>query len=146
MITHVDFRELLLLLEKHRVDYMVVGAYALGVHGFPRFTKDLDIFYRLTADNVTKLTSALVEHGFTRKAIEATDLSKSGDLVTFGVPPVRVDLLNTISGVSFEEAAPNVIRVNIEGVAARFIGKDDLIKNKLSTNRAKDRIDIENLP
>ncbi len=145
MIIQSDFKELLQLLEKHNVEYMIVGGYAVAFHGYPRLTKDLDIFYRLTEMNVENLTSALVEFGFSIEAVQASKLSDPGDLVAFGLPPVRVDLMNSITGVTFEEAAANLIRKTFDDMTARFIGREDLIRNKQATTRLQDKLDVEKL-
>jgi len=145
MIIHADFRELLQLFENHNVDYMIVGGYAVAFHGYPRFTKDLDIFYRISNDNIARLSAALVEFGFTPQDIESAKLSEPGDLVAFGFPPARVDLLNQIDGVTFNDAESSVVMTEIDGLKVRFIGRDHLLQNKMSTSHLQDKLDVEKL-
>lgn len=144
MNTQPDFEEFLSLLEKHNVDYMIVGGYAVAFHGYPRFTHDLDIFYDLTPENVARLRAAVLEFGFQEDQIgDDTFVPKS--MATFGVPPLRVDLLNDIDGVTFAEARQRVVTAKYGRANAKFIGRDDLLRNKRATNRGKDRADLEEL-
>ncbi|GMW01900.1 MAG: hypothetical protein AMXMBFR84_30360 [Candidatus Hydrogenedentota bacterium] len=144
MNTHPDFRELLRLLEENNVDYMIVGGYAVAFHGYPRLTKDIDLFFDRTPENVALLRKALIAFGFESKDLpEEAFFTKN--LLTFGVPPLRVDLLNEIDGVTFMEARPNIVRGHYGDVSARFIGKTELVKNKRSTNRPQDKYDLEEL-
>lgn len=145
MNTHPDFEELLRLLEEKNVDYMIVGGYAVAYHGHPRFTKDLDLFFRVTDENVCRLRSALVEFGFTDEDVPAELFAAKGNVVTFGVIPTRVDLVNDIDGVTFDEVWPRIVRGTYGNVQTKFIGRDDLIKNKEATSRARDKGDAEEL-
>ena len=140
-----DFKELLALLEKHSVDYMIVGGYAVAFHGFPRFTKDIDIFYGSTKNNIEKLINALEEFGFPRTELKKELFTTKENIVTFGVVPVRVDFVNAIDGVDFTKAKVRRVRGRYGDVDVFFIGKDDLIKNKMSTPRSKDKVDAEEL-
>lgn len=140
-----DFKELLALLEKHRVEYMIVGGYAVAFHGYPRYTKDLDIFFRSSRDNVGRIIEALCEFGFPREQLPPDSFVQEGNIVTFGVAPLRVDLLNRIDGVSYDEAEPRVSRGRYGGLEVCFIGKQDLLKNKTSTPRLQDKADAEKL-
>ncbi len=145
MNTQPDFEEFLSLLRKHSVEYMLVGGYAVAFHGYPRFTKDLDIFYRNQAENAARLRAALVAFGFSQDDVSRLNLEKEGEITRFGVAPVMIDLINKIDGVTYEEAAPHVVD-GIYGVTpAYFIGKDHLLKNKRSTPRMKDKADVEEL-
>lgn len=145
MTTHADFEELLKLLEDHQVDYMIVGGYAVAWHGYPRFTKDLDIFYRRTKGNVHRLKKALVGFGFSEADLPDKSFEESGNMVTFGVEPSRVDLLNTIDGVEYDDAKENIQRGRYGDIEVNFIGVRDLLKNKESTRRTRDKADIEEL-
>ncbi|MCK4981793.1 MAG: nucleotidyltransferase [Victivallaceae bacterium] len=140
-----DFKELLALLEENGVDYMIVGGYAVAFHGFPRFTKDIDIFFNAYPDNIEKVVKALEGFGFSRKELDKALFSANGNIVTFGVAPVRVDFLNQIDGVEFTEAKKNLIRGKYGNIEVSFIGKSDLIKNKKSTSSSKDKADVEEL-
>lgn len=145
MNIHPDFEELLQLLEEHGVEYMIVGGYAVAYHGYPRFTKDIDVFFRLTGENAQRLRHALVAFGFREEDLPVEAFTTAGNVLTFGVVPTRVDLINTIDGVTYDEACHNVVRGRYGNVEVPFIGLADLIKNKQATPRAKDKGDIEEL-
>ncbi|MEI6055086.1 MAG: nucleotidyltransferase [Lentisphaerota bacterium] len=140
-----DFKELLKLLEKHSVDYLIVGGYAVAFHGYPRFTKDIDIFFGSSDVNVQKIIKALIEFGFNEKDLNKELFTTKGNVLTFGVEPIRVDFINEIDGVIFEEAIPNKVRGKYGNITVSFLGKEDLIKNKLSTKRLRDKADVEEL-
>ena len=145
MNTQPDFEELLRLLEEHRVDYMIVGGYAVAYHGYPRFTKDIDIFYDGSSLNIQRLRCALTDFGFGENDVPADLFATKGEIVTFGVVPVRVDLLNDIDGVIFADARTRAVRGAYGRTEVTFISRDDLVRNKLSTERAKDKADVEEL-
>lgn len=140
-----DFKELLTLLEKHNVDYMIVGGYAVAFHGHPRFTKDIDIFFSSTRENIDKIIAALVEFGFPQTDLNPDIFLSEGNMITFGVAPVRVDFLNQIDGVNYDHARPKCIRGRYSDIEVTFIGREDLLKNKRSTERTKDKADVEEL-
>ena len=145
MNTHADFEELFRLLEEHGVDYMIVGGYAVAYHGHPRFTKDVDIFFHSTDENAARLRGALEAFGFREEDLPCEAFTTAGNILTFGVVPARVDLVNDIDGVTYEEARPNVVRGTYGGVEVTFIGFEDLIRNKKATGRTRDRADVEEL-
>lgn len=145
MNTHPDFKELFQSLENHHVDYIVIGGYALAFHGYPRLTQDIDIFFDASPANVTRLRAALVDFGFTEQDLPEEAFTTRGNVLTFGVAPTRVDLLNEIDGLDYAEARPNIVRGPYGDVQINFIGRDDLIKNKLATPRAQDKVDVQNL-
>jgi hypothetical protein len=140
-----DFEELLRLLEEHKIEYLIIGGYAVAFHGYPRFTKDIDIFYNITPANIRKLQKGLLEFGFTSKDIPVEIFNIKGNIITFGIEPVRVDIVNEISGVEFKEAWKKKVRGKYGNVEVNFIGKTDLIKNKNSTSRLQDKADAEKL-
>lgn len=145
MNTHPDFEELLRLLEEHAVDYMIVGGYAVAWHGYPRFTKDLDLFFLSSPENIRRLRHALVAFGFAEEDLPEEAFLTPGNVLTFGVAPSRVDLINQIDGLDFNEARPNIVRGRYGNTSANFIGFDDLIRNKRATPRSKDKVDVEEL-
>jgi hypothetical protein len=145
MNIHPDFEELLRLLEEREIEYMIVGGYAVAYHGHPRFTKDIDLFFRLTEANVLRLRQALVAFGFREEDLPLDAFTTVGNVLTFGTVPARVDLLNQIDGVTYDEACPNVVRGKYGDVDVTFIGLTDLVKNKKATPRAKDKGDVEEL-
>lgn len=140
-----DFEDFLRLLESRDVDYMIVGGYAVAFHGYPRFTKDIDIFFDMSPSNTRRLRQVIVEFGFTEESIPAEGLETPGNILAIGVPPVRIDLLNEISGVPFAQAKGGTVRGRYGTVDVTFIGLGDLLRNKRSSSRAKDRADLEEL-
>lgn len=145
MDTHPDFEGFLSLLQKHRVDYLLVGGYAVAYHGHPRFTKDLDIFYGNQPENIVRLQKALIEFGFEPQDIASLAFERTGEIIRFGLAPVMIDLLNHIDGVAFEDAFPRRVTGIYGTTETLFISKQDLIKNKQSTHRLKDKADAEEL-
>lgn len=140
-----DFSEFLQLLGKYDVDYMVIGGYAVAVHGYPRFTKDLDVFYSNDAENTKRLKQALLEFGFPPDHLKDELFLEDGTVIQFGAPPCQIDLLNQISGVSFAEARGHTVVTRYGEVEIRVIGKQQLLINKTSTDRLKDKADAEEI-
>jgi len=145
MNIHPDFEELFRLLEEHRVEYMIVGGYAVAFHGFPRFTNDIDIFFNSSVENVTRLREALISFGFIEKDLPEEAFTKKGNILTFGVAPSRVDLFNDIDGVTFSDAKTKSVRGTYGRIQVTFIGFEDLIRNKKATPRPKDKLDVDAL-
>ena len=145
MNTQPDFEDFLRLLEVHRVDYMIVGGYAVAYHGFPRFTKDIDVFFCDASDNLVRLQAALVDFGFQPATVPIETLGKHDTVLAVGIEPVRIDLLNRIDGVTFKDARANVVRGRYGNVEVTFIGKEDLLRNKRASGRHRDLGDIEEL-
>jgi predicted nucleotidyltransferase len=145
MNTQSDFEELLKLLEENNVAYMIVGGYAVAFHGYPRFTKDIDIFFQHTPNNIKKLKLALYTFGFDKKALPDHIFIEKGNIIKFGIEPVRIDLLNEIDGVLFENIESKTERGRYGEVTVTFIGKEDLIANKKASGRTQDLADLEKL-
>lgn len=145
MNIHPDFKELLRLLEEHRFDYMIVGGYAVAYHGYPRFTNDIDIFFVPTDENVERLRTALIAFAFDEESLPHEAFTTEGNVLTFGAAPSRVNMLNSIDGVRYEEAQPNAVRGYYDDIQVTFIGLEDLLKNKRATSRTKDKADAEEL-
>jgi len=145
MNTHPDFQDFLKLLNDHRVEYMVVGGYAVAFHGYPRFTKDIDIFYRPSAENAERLRAALLGFGFRSETISIEMLLAGNRITSLGREPLRIDLLNAIDGVTFEECLSGVVAGTYGDVPIPFIGLDALLANKRASNRPQDRVDVERL-
>ena len=120
------FKELLELFNSHQVEYILVGAYALAFHGAPRFTGDLDIFVKPDAPNSTRVMAALSDFGFGSIGLSIEDFVKADQVTQLGVPPVRIDLITGISGVSWDRAAAGSMAANLDGIPVRFIGRADL--------------------
>jgi hypothetical protein len=140
-----DFEELLRLLEENEVEYLVVGGYAVAFHGFPRFTKDIDVFFKASEENIAALRRALREFGFPDEEIPAELFKEKGNIIAFGVEPSRVDMMNEIDGVDFDTAWMNRRRGAFGKVEVNFIGRLELIRNKKSTSRLQDKADAEKL-
>jgi hypothetical protein len=140
-----DFEELLRLLEKHKVEYLIVGGYAVAFHGYPRFTKDIDIFFENSESNVTQIQKALLEFGFAEQELKKELFLTKGNIIAFGVEPVRVDLINKIDGLTYGDVKAKKVRGKYGAIEVYFIGKQDLIVNKSSTTRLKDKADAEEL-
>ncbi len=143
METQPDFRELLALFNVHRVEYLIVGGYALAFYGAPRFTGDLDIFVNSDAANAQRLLTALEAFGFTSVGLTASDFERSDQVVQLGVPPVRIDLITSITGVSWDEAWAGRVTGRYGDVPVSYIGREQFIVNKRATGRTKDMADLE---
>ena len=124
---------------------MVVGAHAMAAHDRPRATGDIDIWVRPTAENASRVWTALVRFGAPLHDLTHEDLVAPGITFQMGLPPFRIDILTGISGVTFDEAWPNRVTVQRGDLHYAVIGKEDLIRNKLATARPKDLLDVENL-
>lgn len=140
-----DFKELLALFDERKVEYLVVGAYALAHHGAPRFTGDLDLLVKPDAENALRVLEALDAFGFGSVDITVDDLTSQDSVVQLGYPPVRIDLMTSISGVSWEEAESGAEMSSFGGQRTRYLGRAELIRNKRSSGRAKDAADLEAL-
>ena len=140
-----DFIELLRAFAAADVRFLVVGAYALGLHGRPRATGDLDVWVDATPENARRVMHALAEFGAPLHDLTPEDLSREGITYQIGLPPLRVDILTTLTGITFSEAWPDRVRKDVGGVETDFIGRAHFIKNKRATGRNKDLGDIEGL-
>jgi hypothetical protein len=140
-----DFKELLELFNKHKVEYLIVGGYALAFHGAPRFTRDIDLLVRPTQENAGRILAALNEFGFGSLDLSEEDFTTPGRVVQLGVAPVRVDIITRVTGVPWEKADAGKAPGFYSDVPVFFIGRDDFIANKRATGRAKDAADIEAL-
>lgn len=140
-----DFKELLELLNGHSVEYLIVGAYALAYHGSPRFTGDIDIFVRPSHDNAAKVISALDHFGFGSLNLTIDDFQKPDSVVQLGVPPVRIDIITSLTGLTWEEADKGKQRGLYGKVPVFFLGREQYIINKRATGRKKDLADLEAL-
>ena len=140
-----DFREFIELLIKNKAEYLIVGGYAVGIHGHPRYTGDLDIWLNPTPRNAEQILKSVNEFGFSSFKLTLEDFTKPGNVIQLGYPPLRIDLLTEIDGVTFEECFSNRKEVVIEDLNVNFIGYNDLLKNKKETGRPRDIDDIDNL-
>lgn len=140
-----DFEELFELLNLNKVRYLLVGGYAYAIYVNPRYTKDIDIFYACKPKNAAKLLTTLQQFGFDSLDIDKKDLLNEGQVIQLGMPPYRIDLINQIDGVSFDEAWPNRETSKYGEQTINVIGKQDLIRNKSATGRDQDKLDVKNL-
>ena len=141
-----DFKEFLRLLNANHVDYLLVGAYAVGLHGYPRATVDLDVWVNPTPVNAPHVIAALREFGFDTPTIEPQLFINPRSIVRFGVPPFRIEIMTAIDGVTYSECWNNRETFDMDGVAVPVISLADLKTNKLAAGRHKDLNDLENLP
>lgn len=140
-----DFRELLELFNKHQVEFMLVGGYALAYHGAPRYTGDMDLFVHISSQNAARIMAALKEFGFGSVGITAEDLQEENMVIQLGVPPVRVDIVTSLTGISWQDAYSNRVQGKYGDVPVSYIGRDQFISNKKATGRKKDLADLEAL-
>jgi len=140
-----DFKEFAALLNARRVEYLIVGGYALAIHGHPRYTGDLDFWIGHDPDNAAKVLDALAAFGFGGLGITLADLSTPGQVIQLGYPPARIDLLTSIDGVEFASAYVARLELAVDGLLLPFIALEDFRKNKLATGRLKDLADLESL-
>ncbi|RDC56581.1 hypothetical protein DU508_13470 [Pedobacter chinensis] len=137
-----DFIDFIELLNKHEADYMVIGAHALAYHGRPRHTGDLDIWINPSDENAERMLKVIGDFGFASLGLKKEDFLNDGYVTQLGYPPLRIDILNAISGVQFEEAFNNRINADVDGLSINFINIDDFIVNKQASGRKKDLGDI----
>jgi hypothetical protein len=140
-----DFLDLLRAFAAAEVRYLLVGAYALAVHGRPRATGDLDVWIEATPDNAPRVMTALDAFGAPLNDVSVDDFSREGLVYQIGLPPVRIDILTQLTGLSFGEAWVNRTTRPFGAIDADFIGLSDFIANKRAVGRAKDLADIEGL-
>lgn len=141
-----DSREFIELLNSNRVRYLVVGGFAVAAHGYARLTEDIDFFIDSSRENAERVVEVLGKFGFGSLNLTVDDFTASGRIIQLGYPPNRIDIITSISGVSFEDAWQGRLEADLDGVPTKFIGKDSLIKNKEATGRKKDRRDVGELP
>jgi predicted nucleotidyltransferase len=138
-----DFLDLLRALSDADARFLVVGAYAVGVHGRPRATKDLDVWVEASADNAPKVVKGLMEFGAPLMGLTEADLSTPGVGLQIGVEPGRIDILTSISGVRFEDAWLRKVQANFaEGLRCNVIGLVELLQNKRAAGRPQDLADV----
>jgi predicted nucleotidyltransferase len=140
-----DFKEFLRLLNSEKIEYLLVGGYAVAHYGYPRPTGDLDIWVAVHPDTAVKLVAVLRAFGFGSAGATPSVFLTPGKVIRMGLPPVRIELLTGISGVVFNEAFARRVSAVIDGVEVSVISRDDLIANKAAAGRAKDLNDLEHL-
>ena len=138
-----DYKEMLQLLLEEQVDFILVGAYALAAHGYPRATGDIDIWVRADEINSINIYRALERFGAPVDQITVNDFANEGIVFQIGVTPRRIDIITHLDGVSFGEADEDKVIVKVEGLKLPILSFDKLIKNKLSTGRERDALDVK---
>ena len=137
-----DLREFVESFNSQKVEYVVVGGYALALHGRPRYTGDLDFLVRASPENAKRIERAIVSFGFASVDVSAADFVREGQIVQLGQPPNRIDILTSLTGVDFDEVWDGRVRATIAGVDVSFIDKKSLIKNKRAVGRPQDLADV----
>ncbi len=145
MVLNQDFREFIQSLNDNQVHYLVVGGYAVALHGHPRYTKDIDIWIEMSPDNAASVVKALKQFGFGSLGLQAADFLVPDQIVQFGNPPSRIEIFNTLPGVDFATCYPLRVQTEIDGVVVNFIDLDSLKRNKRAVGRLQDLADLENL-
>ncbi|MBU2444407.1 MAG: nucleotidyltransferase [Bacteroidetes bacterium] len=140
-----DFKEFIQSLNDNKVKYLVVGGYAVAFHGYPRYTKDLDIWIWINESNIQKLLKAITDFGFEDLNLKAEDFLDRESVVQLGYPPNRIDLIGELIGVDFETCYENMVKITIDNVEMNFIDLENLVKNKKALGRHQDLADLENL-
>ena len=140
-----DFRDLFELFNKHKVKYVIVGGYALAFHGAPRYTGDMDIFVKPDKANAVKILTALNEFGFGSVGLETADFEKTHNVIQLGVAPVRVDLITSLTGLTWDDAFYGCEKEKYGDVPVVFISRKQFILNKRATGRKQDAADLEAL-
>jgi hypothetical protein len=145
MIVEPDFLDFIRLLNKHKVEYLVIGGYAMAAYNNPRFTKDLDIWIKRNDPNADKMLRVIEDFGFGNLKIEKSDFLNPARFIQLGLAPVRIDIATEISGTSFEDAYLSRNEVEVGNIMVPVIGIDEFIKNKLASARKQDIADAERL-
>jgi hypothetical protein len=140
-----DFKEFLKLLNVHKVRYLLIGGYAVNYHGYVRATADMDIFVKPDKRNAERLVAALIEFGFDVEELSSGLFLNPDNVIRMGVPPLRIEIMSSITGVDFEECYENRIVDQLDDVTIHLISLDKLKKNKHAAGRLKDRNDLEHL-
>ena len=138
-----DFREFIRLLNANEVRYLLVGGWAVGLHGYPRMTKDMDFLIAIDPQNLRRMTKALSDFG--GPTAEAGQLSKPGSVFRMGSPPLQIDIINQATGIVFDECYRRRSLVRVGDVEVAVISKEDLVRNKRASGRTQDQADAEKL-
>lgn len=140
-----DIREFVGLLLSEKVEFLLVGGYALAVHGAPRFTEDIDFLVLVSPENADRLATVIERFGFGGLDLDRDDFLRTDFVIQLGKAPNRIDILTGIDGVDWEEAWQSRLSIDLDGFTLPVIGKQMLIRNKLATGRTQDRADVERL-
>lgn len=144
MVLSQDFKEFIQSLNEHEVRYLIIGGYAVAVHGHPRYTKDLDVWIEQSESNAVRMIEALEAFGFGSLGLKREDFLQD-QVLQLGYPPNRIEILTYATGLDFESSFERRVAVLIDGTSVDFINVDDLKRNKRSTGRYQDLADVEAL-
>jgi predicted nucleotidyltransferase len=144
-VLNQDFKEFIQSLNDNQVRYLVIGGYAVALHGYPRYTKDIDIWIEMSPENATRMLQALEQFGFASLDLQPQDFMTPDQVIQLGYPPGRIDLLTTPDGVDFATCYATKLEINIDGVLVNFIDLANLRINKKASGRLQDLADLENL-
>ena len=145
MILNPDYKEFFQLLNANKVRYLIVGGYAVAYHGYPRYTKDIDVWIHIHPDNASRIVTALKEFGFESLGLQEDDFLEPETIIQLGYAPNRIDLIMGVPGVDFEESHKNRVDEEVDGVRLSFIDLENLKKSKKASGRLQDLADLENL-
>ncbi len=143
---HPDFKDFLKLLNVHNVKYLIVGGYAVGFYGYPRATGDIDVWIEVDSKNAERILRALRDFGFSNKELSKELFLKEEKIVRMGVPPVRLEIITSASGVDFADCFKRRVVQKIDTIPVNFISLKDLKENKQKSGRYKDLEDLNHLP
>jgi hypothetical protein len=142
-VLNPNFRDMLVALNDAEVDYLVVDAYAMAAHGCPRSTGDIDFWVRATPENAKRVWNALTSFGAPMSQVSVEDFSTPNVVFQIGIAPQRIDVLTSISGVNFDDAWPDRLVADLDGLRADVIGREHLLQNKIASGRPKDIVDAD---
>lgn len=140
-----EFKEFLNLLESGKIEYLVIGGYAVGLYGHVRPTKDIDLWVSIEPENIDRIQAALIQFGFPPSSVALPLFSDQTTMLRIGFPPNRIELISKIAGVEFKDCYPQMQRLMLDDVFVPVISLDDLRKNKLATGRPQDAGDVQKL-
>ncbi len=140
-----DFKEFIACANDNEVRFLVVGGYAVAFHGHPRYTKNLDIWIERSSENAQKVLKTLHDFGFESVQLTVDDFLEPDQVIQLGYPPLRIDILTTLSDVEFNDCYPNRQILDIDGITMPVIGIEDLLVTKRAAGRHQDLADVENL-
>ncbi|MTI86705.1 MAG: hypothetical protein FH748_01915 [Balneolaceae bacterium] len=140
-----DFKEFIELLNENKVEYLLVGGYAVILYGSPRFTGDIDFWVKLEEKNIKKVIKVIKDFGLTSFDVSVDKLSQPNQIIQLGYSPYRIDIITSVSGVEFDDCKKNAKIFEIDDIQINVIGFEDLLVNKKASGRHKDLDDVSNL-
>jgi len=144
-VLNQDFREFLQSLNDNGVRYLIIGGYAVAFHGHPRYTKDMDVWIEMDAENAANMVKALAQFGFASLGLKEEDFLVADQIIQLGYPPNRIDVITTLVGVDFETCYAARVQSDVNGLLVNFIDLESLKRNKKAAGRHQDLADVENL-